>query len=404
MSRSYKEIPMFDGAITLRIDTTPLSLDEETRALYNRAIADPTSLTDPERRRITHRPPPDEEDALCRQACGSSMTELVAKAIAIHNNGSATGTSTGTEDLVLTYKEAHHITAGVVPGQPGRLLSYRARLSKEEQDLTHKAAAAALTEEMKVAQEVARAVHRRWWPAQKAATESLNDDDSRNIRYAMRIPWQDQILKSASRDGSPSVSGLVVFYDPERTEEHKSEVEQAVFNGMHYQPMSMDDRAIARFSLHWMEVPALYSDDTDKLSALQAKFQTMLANHEFPTGLRTDCFLYMDKEGICFTRPYVWLGEPVPSNIEPGPAPDTEKATTESGVGKKEEIVPLKVDIKHIAPTLFARLVQRDLSGKEKRWPYRHTSELAMLHQAARHSRNSQGEPDGIWPPPSRFM
>lgn len=400
---------MFDGAITLRIDTTPISLDEETRALYNRAIADPASLTDAERRRITHRPPADEEDALCRQACGSSMTELVAKAIAIHNNGSAIGHSTGTDDLVLTYKEAHHITAGVVPGQPGRLLSYRVRLSKEEQDLTHKAVAAALSEEMKIAQEVAQAVQRRWWPAQKAAIESLNDDDSRNIRYAMRIPWQDQILKSASIDGSPSVSGLVVFYDPERTEGYRSQVEQAVFNGMHYQPMSMDDRAISRFTLHWVEVPALNSDDTDKLSTLQTTFQIMLANHEYPTGLRSDCFLYMDKEGICFTRPYVWLGEPVPS-IEPGPGPgpdtdtDTGKATTESGVDKKEEIVPLKVDIKHIAPTLFARLVQRDLSGKEKRWPYRYTSELAMLHQAARYSRNSQGEPDGIWPPPSRFM
>lgn len=393
---------MFDGAITVRIDTTPLSLDEETRALYNRAIAEPASLTDSERRKITHRPPPDEEDALCRQACGSSMTELVAKAIAIHNNGSATGTSPGTDDLILTYKEAHHITAGVVAGQPGRLLSYRVRLSKEEQDLTHKAAAAALTEEMRIAREVAQAVQRRWWTAEKAAIESLNDDDSRNIRYAMRIPWQDQILKSASTDGSPSVSGLVMFYDLERTEGYKSQVEQAVSNGMHYQPMSMDDRAIARFSLHWVDVPALDSNDTDKLSILQTKFQTMLTNHEFPTGLRSDCFLYMDKEGMCFTRPYVWLGEPVPGSI--GPEADTENATTESRVDKKEEIVPLKVDIKHIAPTLFARLVQRDLSGKAKQWPYRHTSELAMLHQAARYSRNSQGEPDGIWPPPSRFM
>ncbi|KAF7169998.1 hypothetical protein CNMCM5623_002514 [Aspergillus felis] len=65
---------------------------------------------------------------------------------------------------------------------------------------------------------------------------------------------------------------------------------------------------------------------------------------------------------------------------------------------------PLKVHIKHIAPTLFARLTQRDLPGEAKRRPYRHISELELLHQAARHSRNTEGEPDGIWPPPARYM
>lgn len=393
---------MFDGAITVRIDTTPRSLHEETRALHNRAIAEPATLTDVERRRITHRPPAEEEDALCRQACGSSMTELVAKAVAIHNNGSAINPSTGTEDLLLTYKEAHLILGGAVPWQSGRLLSERARLSEADRDLTHRAAAAASTEEIKIARGVARAVQQRWWTAEKAARETLNDDDGRNIRYAMRIPWQERVIETASTDteGSLSVSGLVVFYDPERTAEYKSQIEKAVYHGMHYQPMSMNDKAIARFTLHWVDVPALDSNDTDKLGVLQTRFQTMLTNREFPPGLRSDCFLYMDKEGICFSRPYIWLGEPVP-NMEPGP--DTETAPTESVVDE-EELGPLKVDIKHIAPTLFARLVQRDLAGEAKRWPYRHTSELTMLHKAARYSRNSQGEPDGIWPPPSRFM
>ncbi|KAL4972271.1 hypothetical protein BDW66DRAFT_144585, partial [Aspergillus desertorum] len=47
----------------------------------NRAISNASLLTDQERRLITHRPPEEEENTLCRNACGLSMDELVAKAI-----------------------------------------------------------------------------------------------------------------------------------------------------------------------------------------------------------------------------------------------------------------------------------------------------------------------------------
>ncbi|KAJ6049576.1 hypothetical protein N7444_006292 [Penicillium canescens] len=45
-------------------DESPLALDEAARALYRRAIDNPSSLTDEERRTVTPRP---EEDELCRQ-------------------------------------------------------------------------------------------------------------------------------------------------------------------------------------------------------------------------------------------------------------------------------------------------------------------------------------------------
>lgn len=168
-------ISLFDGAITIRRDNTPLLLDEETRALYNRAITDPTSLTDSERRRITRRPPAD-EDALCQQACGLSMTELLAKAIATHNNGSVT------ENNILSFQEANLIIGGVVPGQNGRFLSEGARLSKTDRDLIHRTTTAALTEEMRVAHETALAVQKQWLAARIEAANSLNYDDIRNIR------------------------------------------------------------------------------------------------------------------------------------------------------------------------------------------------------------------------------
>jgi hypothetical protein len=39
---------LYDGAITVNTDTSPRGLDEATRTLYNRAIIDPSSLTDAE--------------------------------------------------------------------------------------------------------------------------------------------------------------------------------------------------------------------------------------------------------------------------------------------------------------------------------------------------------------------
>lgn len=351
---------MYDGAITIHTDTTPLALDEATRTLYNRAISDPSSLTDAERRIITHRPPAEEEDALCQAACGQSMSELIAKAI---HNGDA-----------LTYNEAHLMTGGVVRNQAGRLLAERARLSAADRDLTHRAAAAAMTEEMKAARTSAQAIQHRWNTAQNAAAEALSDDDIRNIRYAMRVPWQEHVL------GFPegTVCGLVLFYmDVPEWPVLKAQIETAIYHGLHYEARLMDEAAIAKFTLHWVAVA-----ETD-LGALRSRFQTMRDNSEIPAGLRSDCFLYVDEEALRSReqpRSYVWLCEP------------------------EDTAEPLKVDIKHIAPTLFARLTQRDLEGEAKRKPYRHTSELGLLHQAARHSRNADGEPDGIWPPPSRYM
>jgi hypothetical protein len=228
---------LYDGAITVHTDTTPLALDEATRTLYNRAISDPSSLTDAERRIITHRPPPEEEDALCRAACGQSMSGLIAKAI---HNGDA-----------LTYNEAHHITAGVVRNQAGRLLSERARFSAADRELTHRAAAAAMTEEMKAARTSAQAVQHRWYTAQNAAAKALSDDDIRNIRYAMRVPWQEHVLSLPEG----TVCGLVLFYaDVPEWPVFKAQIEMAIYHGLHYEARLMNEAAIANFSLHWVAV------------------------------------------------------------------------------------------------------------------------------------------------------
>jgi hypothetical protein len=351
---------MYDGLVTVNVDRTPLALDEVTRTLYNRAITNPSSLTDTERRSITRRPPQQEEDDLCRNRCGLSFSEVVSKAT--RNRDS------------LTYQEAHLVVAGVVDGQVGRLLNERVRLGEADRDLTHKASDAATTQDLKDAQANARAVDQKLSDASAAASNFLNDDDQRNIRYAMHVPWQEHVLSLTEA----AVCGLVIFFpDVPEWPSYKEQIQTAVQHGLHCTKTLVKESAIAKFALHWVE-----DDDTGDL---RDRFASMRDSNEFPVGLRRDSFLYVDQDALqsCDApRPFVWLLEPENEN--------TAK--------------PLKVHINHIAPTLFARLTQRDLSPEANRRPYRNTSELKMLHKAARWSKDASGEKDGIWPPPVRFM
>ena len=416
---------------SISADRTPLVLDESTRNLYNRAISNPSSLTDQERRFITHRCPPDEEDTLCQNACGLSMGELVTKAINSSNNSGNDSDGFSLRSLALSYKEASLLTAGVVKGRSGHILSEVARLSPEDRDLKARAMEAATTDDIRAAREVAQRVQKRWLEVELAAAKALNDDDTRNIRFAMKVPWQEHVLQSGltpARDsGSGSDSGpggqgpseaggrfgLVVFFPTEEEEggrlpEYKSLIGTAVYHGLHYSPSLIKDETRDRFTLHWVAVPG--SNNGMDPSALRSSFSTMLSNGQIPAGFRSDVFLYVDDESFRSretTRPYLWLAEPEPqseSKTEPEPEPGIKTGTgTGAATGAQPEALqPLKVDIKHIAPTLFARLVQRDLQG-EARWkPYRHTSELTRLHAAA--NSKYREEKDGIWPPPARLQ
>ncbi|KAL3463677.1 hypothetical protein BJX64DRAFT_115391 [Aspergillus heterothallicus] len=408
-------IPLFEGIpnpLIINEDRSPLTLNDPTRTLYNRAITDPTSLTDPERRLINRRPPKEEEDALCREACGFSMDELIAKALDANGH--------------LTYRESQLLTAGVIPGQSGCDLSEAVRLPPDDRDLWGRARQAAWTEEARAAQEAARAVQARWWDAQDKARKTLSVDDERNIKYAMHVPWQEWVLGGSGGGSSSNLAkddsssgdlgrevegdgrfGLVVFYDSEdaRAAEFRAEIETAVHHGLHWSAHLTREETIELFSLRWVTVSG---DDLDA-NALRTKFNTMVRNHEVPLGFRLDAFLYMDEEALASResksiRAYVWLAEPTPET-ESHPPDGNEAATGSTGITQPEaqaEQQPLKVSIKHIAPTLFARLVQRDLKGDAKRKPYRHTSELSRLHAAA--GGRPRAEKDGIWPPPARYM
>ncbi|KAK3180666.1 hypothetical protein K4F52_008016 [Lecanicillium sp. MT-2017a] len=146
--------------------------------------------------------------------------------------------------------------------------------------------------------------------------------------------------------------GLVAFFrnrngDP-RWPDFQGKVDSGVNHGLRYNYTCTTEATIAKFTIHWVE----YEDE----SQLQSHFETLREAGQFPSGLRTDGFLYVDDaciQSVDSVRPFICYWEPHTSRQ------------------------PLKRDM----PT-----------DKERTWPYKTTSELANLHKAA------SNEPGGIWP------
>ncbi|KAJ5414458.1 hypothetical protein N7509_001085 [Penicillium cosmopolitanum] len=121
---------------------TPITLGDSTRELYNRAINEPTSLTDEERRIITRRSTGPEEDQLCRDACGMTFSELARKCIDQKDN--------------VQYQEAEILLTGPAPLQTAHGLNFSARLGEVDRELWRNAYNAAWSEDMKTARALAR--------------------------------------------------------------------------------------------------------------------------------------------------------------------------------------------------------------------------------------------------------
>ncbi|KAL4881074.1 hypothetical protein BJY04DRAFT_189841 [Aspergillus karnatakaensis] len=357
--------------------------------LYNRAISGPSLLTDEERRLITYRPPRDEESELCQSSCGLSMDQLVQKAISSKDNRS----------IRLSCRELDFLTPGGARKEFGRIISEVARLSPEDRVLKGRALNAVLAHDFGDIVAVVQREKDRRRSDERAAAQTLSFHDIKNICVSTRIPWQKHVLQSNSASagdlgtGTGSGTGpghgdedrrfgLVVFYPVEEEKErrfleYKPKVEQAVHNSLNYSH-SLIDETRDLFTLHWAAVPS--TNDIMGQGIIHSVFE------EIPIGFRRDAFLYIDEEALRSletSRPYLWLSEPGPQ-LEANAVKAESKNETEIRTGAETggQPRPLKVDIKHIAPALFARLVQRDLKGEERSKPYRRTSELKNLHAA----------------------
>ncbi|RFN46289.1 hypothetical protein FIE12Z_9443 [Fusarium flagelliforme] len=349
----------------------PLTLDDATRALYEKAIADPSSLSDERRREILQRLPREEEDALCYDICGSTMSELVTKAIQDPDS--------------LVYMEVNLLVAGLPRDRNRKMLQQSARLSKEDRDLHHKALEAAMTEDEAAARTVTRAKQLAKGKARDAADKALDVYDADIIRSgALKqirgcVPWQEHIMSLSGSTKTRAPCGFVMFYPKDKDPEcsaFKGRLEEFVSHGFHRHIGAAKEPVMNGFKLYDMQY--------DSLESLPRRFAAMRDSGDIPTGLRRDAVLYVDDEAfrsLDSARPFVLLWE------------------LQEKQGTEEQLGPLKVDIKHVAPLLLMRLTQRDMSLEKRQLKlWSRGPEFENLHKDASKSKEN-GDYDGIWPP-----
>lgn len=288
---------------------------------------------------------------MVREACGLSMAELVAKAAA-----------PGAEST-LYFDETRFIMSAHVVGGSMQMIEKRARMSPEDRELWSNAMLATRSEQMMAANKNAVAAQLRWKAAKAKAQSSIPKQEFNLMMVAMDVPWQQHVLHTPG----PSSIGLVVLFSERPSwPSYKTEIERCVQDGLTMMCFKVQPEIYNRFA--WQYIPA-----SGNGAELQSTFHAVVP--DLPSGIRSDCFLYVDDEALLSkdsAKPFVWLHEPNTS------------------------LEPLKIDIRHICPGLFARLTQRDFTVEERRsQPFKTEPDLAGLHTAA---SNSLAE-DSIWPP-----
>ncbi|KAF4451859.1 hypothetical protein F53441_5178 [Fusarium austroafricanum] len=152
----------------------PFIPDETTRALWKRAIADPSSLSDKDRRTVFRRVSRKEEDSRFRALCGLSIPELTTKAI--QDTGS------------LSYDEACLI---ITPNVDFDTLEQRSRMKDE------------------IAARIYSLDIESFWDKQnRAARAALSDTDTQIIYamvfYSKGVNWPEfkEQIEAAMQPGS----------------------------------------------------------------------------------------------------------------------------------------------------------------------------------------------------------
>lgn len=353
----------------------PLALDATTRALYERAAADPSSLCDQDRRNILERPSREEEESVCHDVCGLTASELIAKAVQDPDS--------------LSYREVDLIMRGFKKHKGIEYMPWLDRISRyspDDRDLWRKAEKAAKTKDELAAEEACWPKRLAWSDARNAAREAYGTGGYSIRRSLMSVPWQDHIINSSASTKTLAPSGFVVFYTKDQEIDRtafKAQLKKSVSLGLHRFLLLPHEPIIRGFKLH--DTPH------DSSESLQSHFVTMRDAGGIPTGLRHDAFLYVDDEAsqsLNSGRPFIWLWEP--------------QEQSES----QEQLGPVKVDIMYVAPLLLIRLTQRDmaLEGRQLEM-WRCKPDLEGFHKAAAESTSlHSAERDGIWPPRTLAM
>lgn len=264
----------------------PTSLSPEERALYLRIIADPASVTRADKNQVYEKPPPDEEDRLCKDKVGMTMEELKRKAL---SNPDA-----------LTEDECNILVCGVAKRNKssGRRSFWKFHLAKDDRKL------AGLVDEILYTQDDIE-INRR-------ANHHLHDFDEVRAEQRQNIRQQRIAERAAQmRAGEPRWVrhmfdaklprwGFVIFRTAySEGTKYKWVLFQSIYDQHTLGQLHHCWDAAARLSSTHDPLPVsdplLEGADID---TLRQRFKAMREQDEIPAGIATDCFLVADQAAL----------------------------------------------------------------------------------------------------------
>ncbi|GJC92735.1 hypothetical protein ColKHC_01561 [Colletotrichum higginsianum] len=282
-----------------------MGLSPETRALYAKAIENPTGLSAAERNRVLGRLPPEEEDELCLAQVGLNRQALISKALTEPDTLSQTEC-----DIVLT--GAHYDSSN--PSALTLKFQVLMSLSPEDRQLQSQA----YGEVRRVTDwynTEAPAVHNAFERSKdireqdRAERKRKREQQVELVQNARKLPrpkWIQDLL-----DAQLPRWGFVCFRTAYATTTHDAEAapvaDDAVWDHLRW---TFDDIARIVLTHCWMlDGQRLYDtrenifvSDPDLQGAsaenLRARFRAMRDRNEIPEGVHRDCFLVADAETL----------------------------------------------------------------------------------------------------------
>lgn len=275
---------MTTGIIPRTVPATKMTAEE--KALYQRIAADPASATQAERHQIFGRPPPDEEDRLCKEKTGLTMKELQHKVM--------------TDLESLTELETRIVTSGATYNLDGYSdIGHHALWYFNLVDDEHQLASQVynlLVDDYEA--EVGRRAHLH--------TRVFEDDRLARLAQRRQERAEAQAAKlRASRpqwvnhmyDAKVRQWGFVIFRTAysEGTEQNWQHFQVVYINTRRRVFHETWRRSNNLFSMHQeilVSDPSLEGADLD---VLRQRFKAMRERNEIPGCIATDCFLVADQ-------------------------------------------------------------------------------------------------------------
>ncbi|KAK1252982.1 hypothetical protein MKX08_004169 [Trichoderma sp. CBMAI-0020] len=236
----------------------PTKLSPEERALYLRIVADPASATRADKNKVYEKPPPDEEDRLCKEKVGVAMEELRHKALF---NPDA-----------MTEDECNILIRGVKKREKsnGRYSLWKFRLVEDDRELSRQVDEILYTQEDIEIQRRAHHRHHHFDDVIEERRKRIKQQriDEREATYGEGTKYKWVLFRS-------------IYNRQSVTQLHECWASAASLSSAHY-PLPVSD-------------PLLEGADID---TLRQRFKAMREQGEIPQGIATDRFLVADQAAL----------------------------------------------------------------------------------------------------------